>query len=145
MTKEQRWQFVYTNKIGEEKVVIPRSKEQVDRNREVCKKYGFKVVSVKKLYPFSTYKNQHNFELINNICFNTMHDMIDGEIPYDEKEFDRLESLQERAERYFCKELPVAWVTWEEHQDMTELANMAIMHRQDACIANGRPDLVAHC
>lgn len=143
--KEQKWQFVYINGVGEEKVVFPKSKEQVDLNRRICKERGLKVVSVKKLYPFSTAKNQHNFELINNICYNAMWDMDHDEAPYNAEEYERLGNLRERAERYFLKPLPIAWVTWEEHQDMAELANMAIMHRQDACIANGRPELVPHC
>lgn len=144
MNYQQKWQFEY-EKNGERKVCYPQSKEQIEKNKETCRKNGYKVLSVKKLYVFNTYKNQHNFELIHNICFNAMHDMEMGDVEWNEQEYERLESLKDRAEKYFCAGLPVAWVTWETWQDMKELSEMAIIHRQNACIANGRPDLVTYC
>ena len=145
MKKEQRWELRYVNSNGEERVCTPRSMEQKEENIRKCFRLGYKVLSCRKLYPFSTNKNQHNFELISNVCYNTMHDMDMGEIPYDGEEYDRLSDMKDKADRFFCYELPVAWVTWEEHCEMKELANMAILHRQDACIRNGRPDLVTYC
>lgn len=147
--KEEKWGIWYAVPTAEgnwnEKYCRVNSKEKKDANIQKIKELGYKFISCKKLYPFSTNKNQHNFELINNICYNTMWDMDHNEIPYDNAEYNRLYDLRQKAEKYFCYELPVAWVPYEELVEMKEISNMAIMHRQDACIANGRPDLVTYC
>lgn len=144
--REERWELRYiSQKDGKEKNCYPRSKEKKDEQLHICKDRGIRVIHCKKLYPFSTIKNQHNFELVNNICYNTMWDMNHGEIDYNAAEYDRLEAMREKAERFFCLPLPVAWLPYEDWKDANELANMAIMHRQDACIAAGRPELVALC
>ena len=111
----------------------------------ICREKGIKVIHCKKLYPFSTIKNQHNFDLIHSICFNRIYDLRDGAPEAYKGEWDRLEEMDEKAQRFFALELPVAWLPYEDWRDAKELANMAIMHRQDACIANGRPELVALC
>ena len=146
--RENRYEFIYEfTKNGERitKTIYPKSKEKMNECKEKCKTYGYKVISVKKLYPFNTYANQHNFSLINDIVFCELHDIDMGDKKVSKEEYDRLESLKERSEKYFLKELPVAWVTWEEWKDMKEIAEMAIIHRQNACIENGRPDLVTYC
>lgn len=147
--KEERYEFTYAVPTAEgnkrEKTIYPKSKEKVAECKQKCQEYGYDVISVKKLYPFNTYKNQHNFELIANICFNRMHDMEMGEIPWNDKEFDELEARKDKADRFFCLPLPVAWIPWDEWQEAKEMATAAIIHRQDACIANGRPDLVTYC
>lgn len=148
MKREQRWEMRYiVKKNGEqiERVCHPRSEEQRDANKQKCKELGYKVVSCKKLYPFSTQKNQHNFALVGNICSNRMYDIEMGEQEKYEGEFEKLESMKEKADRFFCYELPVAWVTWEELCEMKELSTMAIVHRQEACVKAGRPDLVTYC
>lgn len=128
-----------------EKVCYPRSEEQKQKNLETAKRCGYRVISVKKMYPFNTYRNQHNFELIHNICRNRMWDMEHGEVPYDNEEYIRLQDLAQKAERLFCAELPVAWFTWDDWKDAKELSEMAIIHRQNACIEAGRFDLVQYC
>lgn len=144
--KEERWALTYvSSKDGTTKVCYPRSKEKKEEQLAICKERGIKVLSCKKLYPFSTEKNQHNFELIRNICWNTMYDMQSGEIPYDEAEYDRLEATKEKADRFFGLPLPIAWLPYEEWSEAKELATAAIIHRQEACIRNGRPDLVQYC
>jgi hypothetical protein len=147
--KEERYELRYEVPTAggnwSEKVAHYNSKEKAQANRAKAQELGYKVISLKKLYPFSTMKNQHNFELIHNICMNTMYDMDAGEIPYDNEEYNRLWDMKEKSEEFFCLPLPVAWLPWEKHQEAKKLANMAIMHRQDACIANGRPDLVTYC
>ena len=144
--REEKWELRYiSKKDGKEKNCYPRSKANKDEQLRICKEHGSRVIHCKKLYLFSTIKNQHNFELINNICYNTMWDMDHNEIEYNEAEYDRLEAMKEKAERFFCLPLPVAWLPYEDWKDANELANMAIMHRQDACIAAGRPELVALC
>ena len=144
--KEDRFALRYiSNKDGKEKVCYPRSIEKKNEQLAYCKAHGIRVISCVKLYPFSTEKNQHNFELINNICYCRLHDMAYGEVPMDRAEFDRLSELKEKAERFFCLPLPVAWLPYEDWREAKELAQMAILHRQEACIANGRPDLVTYC
>ena len=144
MNKEQKWEFTY-KVMGVTKKCYPKTKEQIDKNKATCQKEGFEIVSIKKLYPFNTYRNQHNFELINNLCYNEMHDMDHGERPFDKYRYEYLWETREKAERFFCLPLPVAWIPWEDWKDAKELSEMAIMHRQDACIENGRPDLVTYC
>ena len=147
--KEQRWEMRYEVPTSEgnwsEKVVRPRSEEVKDQNLKKIKKLGYRLVSCKKLYPFSTEKNQHNFMLVANICYNTMSDMQTGEIPFDKAEYLRLDDLKEKADKYFCYPLPVAWVTWEDLKEMKELAAMAVNHRMDACERAGRYDLLKYC
>lgn len=134
MKREERYALTYISaKTGTEKVCYPRSKAKRDEQLAICKANGIKVVSCKKLYPFSTNRNQHNFALIANICFNTMYDMQHGEIKWDDAEYDRLAKTREKAEEYFCYELPVAWVPWETYCDMKEIAAAAICHRDAAC------------
>ena len=144
--REERYALTYVSKKdGSTKVCYPRSAEKKDEQLAICKANGIKVVSCKKLYPFSTEKNQHNFMLIANICFNRIHDMENGDIPYDEAEIERLEAQKEKADRFFCLDLPVAWLPYEEWKEAKEMATMAVIHRQEACVVNGRYDLIQYC
>ena len=145
--KEDRYELTYiSKKTGEVKKCFPRSKEKKEEQLTVCKEQGIKVVSCKKLYPFNMMKNQHNFELISNICFCRMHDMEIGEIQFDGTEYDKMYDMKEKADRFFCwLQGPIAWLTWEDWKDAKELSEMAIIHRQNACIEAGRPDLVTYC
>ena len=144
--KEQRWALRYiSQKDGTEKVCYPRSEEKKNEQLSLCKQRGITVLSCKKLYPFSTEKNQHNFELIHNICMNTLHDMETGEVEWDDAEYDRLTALKDKSEKFFCLELPVAWLPYDELVEAKEIAAAAVIHRQEACIRNGRPDLVSYC
>ena len=144
MGKAEKWQFKY-EKNGEVKICYPQSKEQIEKNRAICKKNGYKVISVKKLYPFSTMKNQHNFDLIHNIVMNELYDIWHGNKSVPDEEYERLEKARDRSEYFFCLPLPIAWLTWDEWEEANEMAASAIVHRQEACIANGRPDLVTYC
>ena len=146
--REQRWKFTYAfiNKDGDRvvKSCYPRSEEKKSENIKKCKEQGMEIVSITKLYPFSTMKNQHNFDLIHNIVMNELYEYYDGK-KLTEEEVERLEWLRDKSEKYFSLELPVAWLPWEEWKEAHELSQMAILHRQEACIANGRPDLVTYC
>lgn len=134
--KEDRWEFKY--EIGGEiKFCYPRSKESIEANRMDCEERGWKVLSVKKVYPFSTEKNQHNFELIRNVCFNRMHDMDMGDIPYDKEAYDKMYGLRERAEQYMGLPLPVAWLPYEQLKEAKEIVAMAHEHRYAANLAAG--------
>ena len=146
MKKETRYELRYiSKKDGTEKSCYPRSEAKKNEQLALCREHGVRVIFCKKLYPFNTEKNQHNFMLIANICSNRMHDMNMGEIEYNAAEYDRLEALKEKADRLFCAELPIAWLPWEEWTAAKELSTMAITHRQEACVAAGHPEWVAYC
>lgn len=145
MNREERFQIRWlSNKDGEWHTLHCKGKEAKDRNVAKCKANGIRY-TCKKLYPFSTNKNQHNFELISNICFCDMQDMIDGEKEWDEAEFDRLQKMEEKAQEFFCLPLPVAWLPYEEWKEAKELATMACLHREAKCIESGRIDLLRYC
>lgn len=145
MRKQEKYQFNYKTADGADKVCYPRSKEQIAANRQRCRELGFTVLSVKKLYPYSMEKNQHNFELIANRCFNIMADMDAGEIPYDAAEYDRLYEMREKAQRFFCYGGGIAWVPWEDLKEMRELAASAVEIRVQTCVRTGRLDLIKYC
>lgn len=132
MKREERFEMVYINGNGEEKRCYPRSVEKKEANIKFAKEHGLKVISCKKLYPFSMERNQHNFELIANICYNTMWDMEHEEKPWNSDEYERLQETREKAEKYFTYDLPIAWVPWEEYKEMKELAVAAECHRDEA-------------
>ena len=100
MRNEQRYALTYKLADGTVKTCYPRTEQKKNENLELCKSRNITVVSCKKLYPFSTVKNQHNFELINNICYNTMYDMATGNIEMNEAEYERLSAMKEKAERF---------------------------------------------
>ena len=149
--KEQRWELKYEvqNNKGEwiEKVCYPRSEEKKNANLDALKSRAtMRLVSCKKMYPFDMWNNQHNFELISNICYNRMHDMESGEIPFDAKEYSRMEILKEKADRLFTMMTgPITWLVWDDLKDAKDIAFRAQNHRIQACIENGRPDLVKFC
>ena len=145
MKRETRFELTYKLANGTVKTCYPRSEEKRDENLAYCRERGIEVISCRKLYPFNTMKNQHNFDLIHSICFNRMHDMEHGEVAWDGEEYDKLDAMKKDAERFFCLDLPVAWLPWEDWKRAKELSDNAIIHRQEACIANGRPDLVKYC
>ena len=130
---------------GEEHACRVDGKDARDAKKQALKDKGAKIISCRKLYPFSTEKNQHNFELIRNICMNRIYDMDSGDIPYDAEEMKRLYEIKAKADKYWCLPLPVAWLEWEEYEEARELVVGAREHRANACIENGRPDLVKYC
>lgn len=146
---EQKWAFRYalTSANGQriEKVCYPKSKEQIEKNKAACVRAGYEFISCKKLYQYNTYRDQHNFELIYNVCYNQMTDMEDGEIPYDNDKYIELEARRDRAAFFRELPLPTAWLTWDEWNEAKEMAAAAREHRANACIENGRFDLVQYC
>jgi len=132
MNREERYEFTYINSEGKEKTEQARDKVRLNRCLDLCRDMGLKVVRTRKLYPFSTMKHQHDFDHINNICRNTMYDMEIEEIPWDSKEYARLEETAKKAEEFFCLPLPVVWVPWEKYKEMKELVVASINHRDRA-------------
>lgn len=150
MEREQRWEIKYEMLKGTEWVqrkCYPRTAEKRDESIEILKsKDNYRLISCQKMYPFDMWNNQHNFELISNICYNRMRDMEDNEIPFDHAEYDRLDALKEKADRLFMMMTgPITWLVWDDLKDAKELSMMAVNHRMNACIENGRPDLVQYC
>lgn len=144
MDRENKYKIIYI-KNGEEKTCICSGDESKERNLETCKRNNYKVVSCRKLYPFSTIKNQHNFELIHNIAMCELYEIWRDEKKVSDEEYERLNNLKERTEYFFCLPLPVAWLPYEEWKEAKEISQSAIFHRQEACVKNGRPDLVTYC
>ena len=142
---ELRYQVPTAGGNWDEKVIRFTTVERKEANLKKCAEYGYKVVSCKKLYPLNTYANQHNFYLIYNICFNTMSDMECGDIPYDSNEYDKLEQRRDRAGYFATLPLPTAWLPYDEWVEAKEMYTAAVIHRGNACIENGRPDLVTYC
>ena len=147
--REEKWEFRYICKNSEgketEKVVYPRSHEVLKSNRKICRERGYRVISVQKLYPFNAERNQHNFMLISNICSNRIHDMINGDLPYDLAEHERLEEMKRKADELFELPLPIAWIPYETLQAAKELSEIANNYRMERCIERGRPDLIQYC
>ena len=131
MKREERYEFTYINKDGLAKTERVKSKEHFDKCLKTCEELHYPVVRKCKLYPFSTLRNQHNFQLIANICYNRIWDMEHDVIPYNADEIERLEARRTAAEEFFCYDLPVAWVPWETYKEMKELATAAICHRDE--------------
>lgn len=98
-----------------------------------------------KLYPFSTWKNQHNFMLVSTACKNAMSAMESGEVPFDGAEYDRLEALADKADRFFVLELPVAWLTGKEYGEAAKLVAMATEHRVAKNVAAGNLSRLQYC
>ena len=145
MKREERFELKWvSSEDGKIHSCVCLGKEQRD-NRVANVKAAGKYVSCKKLYPFSTNKNQHNFMLISNICSNRMYDMAIGDVEMDAAEYDRLDDLKDKADKYFCLPLPVAWLPYEEWAEAKELATMAISHRQEVCVQSGHPEWVSYC
>ena len=143
--KEEHFRMELEYPDGKTKYIYPIGREKVNSNKEYCKKHDIKVLSCKKLYPFNMWNNQHNFELIYNICWNRLWDMDNGEAPYDKEEYNRLWKMKERAGYFETMGCGVVWLPYEEWKEAKEMASNAVIHRQEACIANGRPDLVKYC
>lgn len=150
--RENRWRQTFVVD-GERRSYYPRSQESLDRNLEIAKKRGWQVLErCTKLYPYNIENNQHNFELIMNLCANRMSEMESGEIEFDQAEYDKLERTREDAEECWdiaymrSRENPnIAWIDGKLLGKAKELAMAAIEHRANACIRNGRPDLVMYC
>ena len=144
--KEERYELRYiSKKDGTVKNCYPRSSAKKDEQLQICKENGVKVIHCRKLYPFNTEANQHNFMLISNKCRNIMSDMESGEIPWDEAEYDRLSATKEKADELFELPLPLAWIPWETWKDAKEISTQAIVLRQEACVASGHPEWVSYC
>ena len=115
-----------------DKYIRVTSKERLEHNLGRIKELGYRLDKYRKLYPFNMEKNQHHFELIHNIVMNELYDIWHGEKKVSNEEYERLEETKEKAERFFCAELPIAWVPWEDYKEMKEFSVAAEIHRDEA-------------
>lgn len=143
--REERYMIRYALADGTEKVCYPKSEEKYKSNLAYCQENGIALLEFCKLYPFSTQKNQHNFDLIISICFNYMCEMERGEREWDEDMYKSLSEMRQDAEEAFYYELPVVWLPYEKWHRAKTLAQIAVSHREQACIENGRLDLLQYC
>ena len=115
------------------------------RKVEELKRNGRKVQSVRKLYPFNLERNAHNLELIRNVANNRMYDMLSGDLPMDEGEYQRLADIASRALGYLLSVGPTRWLEWDAWQEVKSLSDMGIEYRAEANERAGRPDRAALC
>lgn len=127
---------------GEQVKRYLRGDERKDKFVEQAKQLGV-VHRVQKCYPINMERNQHNFELISNICANEMYDMDDGVIPYNAEEYAMLQQAKADAERFFCScgmfNSSISWFVWDDWKRAKELMAWAVNHRMDACERAGIP------
>lgn len=126
---EDHFKQVVTFNDGTQKIYYPNSIEKKDKNIMYCKEKGYKVITT-KLYPVATEKNQHNMQLIHDILF------------CKENRTDAEDKMLRDAEDLFGLPLPIAWVDGKTYSKYKELSGLAIQHRDNACIAAGRLDLL---
>lgn len=143
--KTEKWLVKFEDPTGEVKSFYVSSKQVIESHKKYYSAHGFKFLSVTKLYPFSTQKNQHNFELIFNVCSNQLHDNRMGEVKLSEEEVKELCSLRKKADEFRSLALPVAWLPWETWKQAKEVSEMARAHRINACIAAGNTKYLQYC
>ena len=97
--KENRFRMTVQHTDGTVKTYYPKSIEQKNENLHICRERGYRVIECVKLYPFNTYANQHNFELIHNIVMCELYDIWNGEKKVSDEEYERLEKLKEQSEK----------------------------------------------
>ena len=120
---------------GSERVHYARSIEEKNKDLQYIREHDT-LVSCKKCYPINMEKNQHNFLLVYNICFNIMSDMDDGDIPFDGEKYDELYERREKAEEFMNSygmfNSQISWFTWNEYKEAKEMIAFACMHRDMA-------------
>lgn len=139
MRKQEMYRITYRAKDGAVKT------GNTDNKAVALERLGDRVISITKLYPFSTEKNQHNFELIKNKAFNLMCDIQSGEADGTYEDIERLESLIDECSQYMCLSLPVAWVDGKTLARCKEISRRATESRVKAVLELGRPDLIKYC
>ena len=149
----EKWEFHYlaptSGGTRVEMICYPKSRTQIEANKQKCRELahkGYEFLWCKKLYPASYEKHGHDLELVRNRTFNLMHSMDLGEIPFNEKEYARLEQLNSTATHLLelCTD-PITWLLWEDWKQFKDLTFVAYNIRADACEKCGRHDLVQYC
>ena len=105
-----------------------------------------------KTYPFSTRKHAHDIEFYRNRLFNTMRGMESGEIPMDEKRYDRIEAMYYgeledlyNAVVFNSRDGVVSYLTGKQIALAKKIVIWASETRANSCIERGRLDLVKYC
>ena len=102
-----------------------------------------------KTYYFSNTKHAHDIEFYANRLKNTMYSMESGEIPMDEKRYDRIHDmyygpLMELRDILFGSG-PIAQLTGPQIGLAKEIVAWASNTRALTAEANGRRDLLQYC
>ena len=102
-----------------------------------------------KTYYFSNTKHAHDIEFYANRLKNTMYSMESGEIPMDEKRYDRIHDmyygpLMELRDILFGSG-PIAQLTGPQIGLAREIVDWARETRAQSCIDAGRLDLLQYC
>ena len=105
-----------------------------------------------KLYPFSTQKHAHDIELYRNRLYNTMAAMESGEIPMDEKRYDRIEAMYYgeledlyNAVCFSSRDGRISYLTGPQIALAKKIVLWASETRAHSCIERGRLDLLKYC
>lgn len=96
-----------------------------------------------KRYPFSVQKHAHDIEFRMNRCFNILHDMQVGEIPWNDAEYERIDKLHDELQALLDSVMwngdgRVAWLTGKEISLAKETVIWASETRAATLIANGK-------
>lgn len=106
----------------------------------------------KKLYPFSIQKHAHDIEFYRNRLLNTRHDLECGEIPFDQRRYDRicdmldgdLEELY-NAICYNTRDGVIAWLTGKQYGLAQKIMYWASEQRASSLIAAGKTEYLQYC
>ena len=97
-----------------------------------------------KRYPFSVRKHAHDIQLFRNWAYNTMYDMRDGEIPWDNNFADWYESnydgkLSDLYELMFSSgDGNIVYLTGEQIGLAKEIVAWAYNKRADSLVKSGK-------
>ena len=131
MNKTSKYEIRYSvptaNDNWREKVIRFEGDERKRNNLAAIEKYGYRLISCEKLYPFSMGKNGHNIEL----AYNNQHIICDememGERPWDDKAFDLLKEISDLYANAIGN--LIYWCPYKEWLKLTELSAWAECHR----------------
>lgn len=107
------WYRITTDEVmkdGSRKSFLVSSLEDIEQKRKIVAERGHMIMREDTLYPFPTEMYRHAFSHVSDMCYNRMHDMENGDRPFDKEKYDKLEKLKEDAERMLALPLPVAWL-----------------------------------
>lgn len=103
-----------------------------------------------KKYPFSVQKHAHDIEYRKNKVWNTLRDMESGEIPWDDKEYDRLQDLLDQLRGLldvvqFGGNGYVVYLTGKQIGLAKECVAWASESRANSLIAAGKAQYLKYC
>lgn len=103
-----------------------------------------------KLYPFNWSGHAHDIDFRLHRVWLDMRAMEDGEVPYDERWYSRMEKLHEELAELFqagqnhCRDGRVTWLTGPQIGLAKETVNWAGNKRAESMVAAGRRDRLCY-